>query len=1177
VPASLFELVEVNTAITGLAETFSSAKSTKGKGVLSSLRNIFKHFVRALEWLWAKLKMALRVLARIVLHIVGNTYVGLGLDASVLPVPGAGPLFQLCFDASGLLFGSTSARDIVLQEFDRHKVEKSALADADLAEMNGGQSASAAAAIASKGEGHSLFLELERKFKSAGMRNKHMRTLLSITGNDDDEIEGDIPAAEYKSADQSGDIEAQAPGGGLVVATASDEVAATAKARLAKDEGVLLSAGDEVVPDSEVPANAKDGSGSVPRTSLTDEDAPQEPKGKKKSHVKEILLTLKAMFLKGLKSTFTASTKMHAMQKELQDAQGVKGDIEDGAVRACLNMPFVGMFPSVPRLTMGLSIAMIKGFAVGVKTELEPYLKQKSAALHNDNLVKSLAKGHLGAAKKIVAQKMFYWQNMRISSSKYFQNKLEQMHTATVSFLLRQNEKRKRKEGTMSASLFGSEEALTAAEIEKLAAVKFHPSVFQNIASRQTFMAAKDRRGMNDPEYAKKLWKEQAPLSPPAPEDKKLLFKLSSIWFRMTLEEKKPWFEGAENQLKAVAAHWAWALPETTAGSVVQSTSTTFNFMDSFTSFVKHQLPFLIAKTLSDQMGSLANTLASVLGQQEDDAPPPPKVATENALVEVDEKEAAAAARTSGVFGSKATKVSGVVRYPHANEKLYLGDTAQLVFDMETVWRKAKSSVCQEDKLVVELRADGTYGSTLHGRWEMDAVDLKGATVPKEGLRAPPGSNDGDGDGMIERTILCGSSMHDKCKVLRIKLEKPAPKNNPDNKDMKAGKGYFFRLACGKDMVTKGEPRFTIMDTVRPERSPCRETLMLTFGLFPFKYPVGVDANLIKCGSSAMAKMKNKISAMKRKKKEAEEEASLEEGEEKEDAKREGAGRGDSADSVVSANGAAEDAADATAKDASGRQIERDLESGAGEEETDEEFEAANKLETAQGNSEYGLTTASKTARSSKSCSRLRVYGGIGIDLGALDLLLTGMNAWWKAIKAGISLVGAHLKKREDNIETAWLPSKRELELQIVESGFVDTLEDPLLAKLFEPLVDITDPEQKLTREQLSTLKSTDRLLTLIIQEKQEEVLQSAHKKRAASGAIELGKAFKETVFTGLKYYAMVRFKNGFQDTAHFSDCLKIAVLLSAVCACFCLCFCQRTLTLTTVFMCVVVACQTIL
>ena len=42
--------------------------------------------------------------------------------------------------------------------------------------------------------------------------------------------------------------------------------------------------------------------------------------------------------------------------------------------------------------------------------------------------------------------------------------------------------------------------------------------------------------------------------------------------------------------------------------------------------------------------------------------------------------------------------------------------------------------------------------------------------------------------------------------------------------------------------------------------------MQVTFGIFPLKYPVGVDVNLIKCGSSALNKIKNFLSGMKYKK-----------------------------------------------------------------------------------------------------------------------------------------------------------------------------------------------------------------------------------------------------------------------------------------------------------------------
>jgi hypothetical protein len=724
---------------------------------------------------------------------------------------------------------------------------------------------------------------------------------------------------------------------------------------------------------------------------------------------------------------FQSGNKIREGKAAMQRAAGTTGDIEDGALRVCLNLPFVGIYPSAPRVTLALSLAMIRGLARGVQRDLEPYLKAKSAQLHHDGLVKSLAKGQLGKAQKLVAREMFLWQNLRVSENPEYTSKLQLAVPEPCS----QPE---------------------CADGNAKEARRFHASVYKNVMQQQTDACAKDRHGVNNPDFAKQRrehhaakWFSDERSADVTPIDTARQAALGGQWDLMTLAQQKPWLAGAEKQLKAHAAEWAWALPEATANSaVVQSTSTKRSFMDSFATFVGHQLPYLIAKILSDKLGSLANALASVLGEPEDDAPSKKPEA---------EQPAAVALLDLG----KPKTSTGAIRHPRDNDKLHLGEHAELVFDTADLEQDVPHACT--DKLEIELRADSMLGSKLYGRWELRHIDLEDSTVPPEGLHKDPNNSLDDGD----RDKICGAS-GDTCKVVRIKIEKPAKINNPDNRDISGGKGYFFRIKCGDKLVTKGEPRFQIVPAVKPERNPCRETLMLTLGLFPFKWPLGVDADMIKCGASAISKIKNKISAMKRKKKQEQETTQL-----------------DEQAAVVPTTGA--EAADHDAD-----MVEHDLEDGTAEQETQEEAESANQLETAQGNSEYGIGTASDTAQSSPSCSRLKVYGGVGINLGAIELLLTGLKGWYKAIKAVVALAAAHMKASDTALETAWLPTKRELEREIVESGAVDTLDDPLLSKFLKPIDDISDPDQKLTRVQLSTLKSTDTTLALIIQEKQEEV-----------------------------------------------------------------------------------------
>ena len=94
------------------------------------------------------------------------------------------------------------------------------------------------------------------------------------------------------------------------------------------------------------------------------------------------------------------------------------------------------------------------------------------------------------------------------------------------------------------------------------------------------------------------------------------------------------------------------------------------------------------------------------------------------------------------------------------------------------------------------------------------------------------------------------------CKLVNIHLVKQPKEENPENRDMEASDSYYFQLTCAKE-VSKNEPRFKISSTVRPTASPCKQTMMVTMGLFPFQFPLGIEADLMKCGAKQMLKLKN--------------------------------------------------------------------------------------------------------------------------------------------------------------------------------------------------------------------------------------------------------------------------------------------------------------------------------
>jgi hypothetical protein len=1108
VPASLFELVSQH----------KKAPQASATGILQTLHKLLTAFLRGVKWLWRKTKMVMKTLARIILHLVGNSYIGLGLDASVLPVPGAGPMLQMCFDATGLIFGSTTAQTVVKQEWAAHLEEKNAEADANIALMNGNGDSGKPGGGASPPSSAELmdarlmFLEVEQNMKRAGI---HTAALSRLVGNGKEDekssAETDLPDAEYNALDAS--REAGLPSVREEAYPVPDHGKDELREMQAEQDSLFTSR-DQLVDPSELNPDAEIEASTSPAVP-TGDDGADPSKGQKKEGIKAVLKAFQAAIVTGWHDAVTnAANEREELRKKMKSrlakAEGLAegADVEDGAIRFCLNFPFVGMFPSVPHFTLALSLAMVQGFAEGTANNLAPWLKRKSDEIHPQKLMRAFAEGQLGKAKRLVAREMFIWQN---------------------------GGKTKRN------CALSPEDVKSSTKYRKQC---FKDKLFQY----QTLDCAKDRYAAHFPDLmAKKAAEETAFLdetapSPIPPRSPRSLTRgnvvklgrtalmgaedarLGALWDRMTglnatrgqRKEAKGWLKGAETQLRSTAKHWSWAMPKVTSGSLQDHSP----IMAKFANYVKTQLPIVIVKLLSDTMQGLARGISKVLGMvDEDDAA---AAEAEKAAAEGVEASGGTVAnngaRTSfldlatssrGIFGSSKKEYPNIVNYPQKEHKYYLGDEAELVF-----YSGDLRQACGDDaSITVELLQDTLFGKDLHGRWKYSKSDLDKMVVPQDFPR---------GGG---RERVCGVAAA-QCKLLPIKLMKWSGENNPENRDIVPSAKYFFRLSCqgvpdkkGKRMfhVSKNEPRFKIAQNVRPDPSPCKQTMQITFGVFPLKYPVGIDANLITCGRAAINKIKNFVAGMKNKKT-REEHAEV--AKESEESKGRGAGAGEGEKENEEENEEEKDL----------ESVQDDLESGGMDPETEEDAEMAGSLGVAEGNSAYGSDVVSHTARESPSCSRLRVFGGVGIDLGAIDVFLTASRAWIKGLSAAVAFAMSvrkngqkDRKSAEDNVSKAWLPTKRELEIHLIKSGAVDSLEDDSLRDLLGVHAN-DEPDYEMTEIDLKLLKSSDDVLNLIITNKQKEMMEVGVVKVATTGKTIASAAVKtaRVIQLGLVYYILL-------------------------------------------------------
>ncbi len=309
------------------------------------------------------------------------------------------------------------------------------------------------------------------------------------------------------------------------------------------------------------------------------------------------------------------------------------------------------------------------------------------------------------------------------------------------------------------------------------------------------------------------------------------------------------------------------------------------------------------------------------------------------------------------------------------------------------------------------------------------------------------------------------------------------------------GDNYYFMVRCGEHFSTLA-PRFSLHGLERPTPSPCRESLMISFGLWPLKYPIGIDIDVSKCGPTMLSWLKSFL-------------------------QRKFVGRGD--------NGK-----DAKAAKASGRQSDTmdSINAEHGHHLTDENKAA---LAAAQDSSGYatGVVSEAAPAGGSGACSKLHVYGGVFLNLGFVDLAITALRGLKSAV-AALKATAIAMVERAKLGAVTWTPTKRELELEIAASGIVDGPEDPLLEYWWQGLLGKEahsfDPDRPLSASQIASMKNIDPALDVVITLKQLALSNAALKSKSASTVLASTKFAGQTGWAVFNYYLLVASSEAFLE-----------------------------------------------
>ena len=403
----------------------------------------------------------------------------------------------------------------------------------------------------------------------------------------------ELPDEDFDKLDESEQAAVPSISGAVHLGHKSSEYEA---AEMQTSQDLLLASGDKVVDPSEVNPDVK--------TLEEKSDDENLPEGKKEG-IKAILKAFRAVLVNGWeyfrKNSAKERNNVHRRMKErLAKAEGLHGgaDVEDGAIRFCLNMPFIGAFPSSPQLTLALSLAMVEGFAEGTAENLDPWLKRKSAEIQPEKLLRAFSTGQLNKAKKLVAREMFIWQNSR--SSKHCSLSMKDVKSST-----------KYRKKCFKNKVFHYQ--ITDCAKDRFSA-RF-PDLQRSGSALTGGGPAKNVQSQGPrPQLTRSEHHVQIGMTE---EQKAEATRLGEMWDLMTgvnatkkqRKQAKGWLKGAEKQIHSVAKHWAWALPKVTADSVQKKQ---WPVMLKFASFVRTQMPIVAVKLLSDSLKRIARGLSKV-------------------------------------------------------------------------------------------------------------------------------------------------------------------------------------------------------------------------------------------------------------------------------------------------------------------------------------------------------------------------------------------------------------------------------------------------------------------------------------------------------------------------------------------------------------------------------------
>ena len=585
----------------------------------------------------------------------------------------------------------------------------------------------------------------------------------------------------------------------------------------------------------------------------------------------------------------------------------------------------------------------------------------------------------------------------------------------------------------------------------------------------------------------------------------------------MPVKKKKKWIIAAKAQSSAfgVSKHWQFALDSDVNAIINQG------FWTGMKKFIKGQLPYIVTKVLADKLEMLSKLLERVLGIKrldKHDLAHSEKKNAANAAKQVEpeknQESNAAAALIEEKSTYKVEKVTGVVKRPLANDVFYMGDKLNVVWDHSllrgdglqgtdtvTLNRKTNDQAKVDAAFAAESSQNKRGGLKRQGKLESSEIgNFKCDTNFQILLNR---KSDDETFGKWEIPVLdvqlpyddpddhlCGDSSR-ICNRVEIDLL-----SQKDFESLEPGT-YYVRTSCiiseRYQTTSSDENEFEIRadEVVAPTIDHCHESVMLTFGVFPFKYPLGIEWDLRKCTKVLTSKMKNLMSTFGK-----------EGGEDKID--REGT----SGDIEFEAKPNSDAGEAATARTA-----EVDPSDG----DTAEMETSLQQLDSARDNSEYGIGVMQTSATEDDGCSSLNIFGGVEVDLSVIEMALMSASSFHRGLKAAVAVVGAAVVSEQDfqnDQARAYTPTKRELQLDLIHAGYLLSQQDARKDELFELVSEVED-DVPLTPAQVATLKMSDTLLMLIISDKQYE----AYFAKQQAEKNQVGMMAKDVGLNALKFY----------------------------------------------------------